>query len=71
MSNFMSNTCLAFTVWVHLHVYLFLSTLHIHLFLSTVCVPKPKDILGQFLDICPITSAFSELKKSSIRTTKN
>ena len=37
--------------------------LHIHLFLSIFCVQKP--ILGQFLDMCPVTPAFSELGNSS------
>ena len=28
--------------------------LHIHLFLNIFCVHTPKDILGQFLDMCPV-----------------
>ena len=65
MSDFTSIVCLASLIWYICTFMCFSFILHIHLFLSIFCVQKPEDILGQFLDMCPVTPAFSELEKSS------
>ena len=71
MSNFMSIMCLASLIWYICTFMCFSFILHIHLFLNIFCVHTPKDILGQFLDMCPVTPAFSELEMSSQRVAKN
>lgn len=50
--------------FIPLFWFLFLPRLYIHVFLITFYVPKPKGVLGQFLDICPYYLSFSRSRKA-------